>query len=1098
MDVNARGLMADSKFFESYSRFITEENRYETWAESVERVMATHRIKYKDRLQGNEKLEALFNVVQEAYTKKTILGSQRALQFGGEQLLRHEFRLYNCLGGHANNVNFFGEFFYLLLCGCGVGASVQKHHVSQLPMISPRTKQPKTHIVEDSIEGWAKSIDVLMSSFFIGGGKHPEYEGRRVFFDTSPVREKGAPISGGFKAPGPEPLIRCLSKVERLLTHIAEEGILRPIHVFDIGMYIADAVLSGGVRRAATIFLFSKDDNEMMTSKTGNWFEDNPQRARANISAVLLRDDTSKEEFDTLIANTKEYGEPGFVWVDDIEYCYNPCVTADTIIDTDEGPKRVNDLIGKSFTAIVNGERHSSTEKGFWRTGKKPVFEVKTKRGYSIKATENHEVLIDKKGERKWVSVKNLKTGDKFVINKNLDMKFEIDSKEFDRGWLLGEVIGDGCHNPEKYTSLVRFWGESAPEMAAMATTILKETCEGGYKTFSPRVFNNIHTVETVRLNKLCESFISSKEKDILPESIQNMSLSMICGLMRGWFDSDGTVLHTKMNNSRALRLSSTNLARLKIAQVLLTNIGIPSTIYVDRQVANRDVKHKNFIGYEYKAAHELHIGRDGIDRFEQVVGFYEPKKQAALHDLQSSKTKKTYRDLFLSEVVSVELVGEEDVYDCTIPTANCFSANGLIVHNCLEIGFYPIINIDGVNHHGYQSCNLVEINGDVCDTEEKFLYACKMAAIMGTIQAGYTNFKFVSEATKKIIEREALLGVSLTGWLNHPDTLLNPETMKKGAKVVKETNEYVARLLGINQSARTTCVKPAGNASVLLRTASGVHPEHSKRYLRTVQMSKMQEVGQIIKDTNPYMVEESVWSADKSDYSIAFPVIAPKDSMFKKDLNALKFLNIIKSIQVNWVWEGTNVDLCADPKKLLKHNVSNTVHVLPDEWDDVSQFIYDNRDYFTGVSLLSATGEKDYHQAPYQEVKTETELAKLYGPAAMFASGLIVDATNGFDNLWQACSVAMNPNSDTSNQETKDTRSDWVRRFNKFAMVHFGGDLKKTSYCLKDVYLLWKWVKIQSNFADPKLEDQLKIAKSVDAASMGAIACSGVNGCEF
>jgi ribonucleoside-triphosphate reductase len=218
---------------------------------------------------------------------------------------------------------------------------------------------------------------------------------------------------------------------------------------------------------------------------------------------------------------------------------------------------------------------------------------------------------------------------------------------------------------------------------------------------------------------------------------------------------------------------------------------------------------------------------------------------------------------------------------------------------------------------------------------------------------------------------------------------------------------------------------------------------------------------------------------------------------MFKKDLNAIKFLEIIKSIQINWVWEGTNEALCADPKKKVRHNVSNTVHVHPEEWGDVSDFIYDNRDYFTGVSLLSATGEKDYHQAPYQEVKSETELAKMYGPAALFASGLIVDSTNGFDNLWQACDVAMNPNADKSNQETKDTRSDWIRRFNKFAVNHFDGDLKKTSYCLKDVYLLWKWQKIQLNFVDPHLEDRLKIAKSTDIDTMGAVACSA-GGCEI
>jgi ribonucleoside-diphosphate reductase alpha chain len=247
--------------------------------------------------------------------------------------------------------------------------------------------------------------------------------------------------------------------------------------------------------------------------------------------------------------------------------------------------------------------------------------------------------------------------------------------------------------------------------------------------------------------------------------------------------------------------------------------------------------------------------------------------------------------------------------------------------------------------------------------------------------------------------------------------------------------------------------------------------------------MNKLQEVGLILQETNPYMVDEGVWSADKSDFAIAFPIIAPKGSMYKKDLTAVKFLEIIKSIQQNWVWEGTNEELCV--VKGIKHNVSNTVHVLPDEWESVADFIFDNKEYFTGVSLLAASGSKDYHQAPYQEVYSETELAKMYGPA------------EGFKDLWDACRVAMNPAGDKSNQETKDVRSDWIRRFNKFAGSHFNGDMQRTSYCLKDVYLLWKWHKIQQNFVDPNLEGRLRIAKNTDIDSMGAIACAGV-GCEF
>ena len=182
---------------------------------------------------------------------------------------------------------------------------------------------------------------------------------------------------------------------------------------------------------------------------------------------------------------------------------------------------------------------------------------------------------------------------------------------------------------------------------------------------------------------------------------------------------------------------------------------------------------------------------------------------------------------------------------------------------------------------------------------------------------------------------------------------------------------------------------------------------------------------------------------------------------------------------------------------KKVRHNVSNTVHVEDDFWQEVIDYIYDNREFFTGISLLPATGSKDYNQAPYNEILSETELVKLYGPAAFFASGLIVDATNGFSNLWEACAIASYPEFDESNQEMKDTRSDWIRRFKKFADNHFNGNLKKTSYCLKDVALLHKWVKIQQNFVEPMLESRLKTFKEVDIDTMGAIACSA-GGCEI
>ena len=187
--VDTRDFLSQTKFYEGYSRFKEEEGRYETWDEAVDRVIEMHENNY---INENNKLQSYLDEARVAYKEQRVLGAQRALQFGGEQLMKHQMRMYNCTSSYVDRPEFFGEVFYILLCGAGAGFSVQKHHIKKLPKIQNRTKQAKGYIVEDSIEGWASALDVLMSSFFVGGGKYPEYEGRRVYFDLSQIRPKGA------------------------------------------------------------------------------------------------------------------------------------------------------------------------------------------------------------------------------------------------------------------------------------------------------------------------------------------------------------------------------------------------------------------------------------------------------------------------------------------------------------------------------------------------------------------------------------------------------------------------------------------------------------------------------------------------------------------------------------------------------------------------------------------------------------------------------------------------------------------------------------------------------------------------------------------
>ena len=730
---DTRAFLSETKFYDGYSRFKDESNTYETWEEAVDRVLSMHEENYSEH---TNKLEKYIEEARTAYKEQRVLGAQRALQFGGEQLKKHQMRMYNCTSSYADRPAFFGEFFYILLCGAGAGFSVQEHHVAKLPQISQRTKQAKGYIVEDSIEGWASALDVLMSSYFVGGGKHEDYEGRRVFFDLNQIRPKGAKISGGFKAPGPEGLRRALDKIEYMLQGLvmdSKESVnLRPINVYDICMHAADAVLSGGVRRSATICLFSPEDDQMMNAKTGNWFMDNPQRGRSNNSAVIVRDDATPETFAKIMESVKSFGEPGFYFTTSKEHTTNPCV----------------------------------------------------------------------------------------------------------------------------------------------------------------------------------------------------------------------------------------------------------------------------------------------------------------------------------------------------------------------EIGMFPQYK----GESGWQGCNLTEINGGKCTSPEHFYQACRAAAILGTLQAGYTDFKFISETSKKIFDREALLGVSITGWMNNPDILFDEKVLRKGASIVKKINKEVAEILGINPAARTTCVKPSGNASVLLQTASGIHAEHSSMYIRNVQMNKESEITQAITRTNPFMVEDSVWSAGGTDVVVSFPIVPKRGSLFKDNLYGVKHLELVKKAQKAWVVAGTNEELCAD--KGLHHNVSNTIIV--DDWDEVEKYVYKNRYSFSGISFLAPTGDKDYNQAPNTQVITADEMVNKYDQGAIFASGMVVDGLKVFDNLWIACATAVGMGEDLSVESSENSaKKDWIRRYNAFAENYLEGDVKKTEYCLKDSYLLHKWNKIQKNLKSVDWEADLTERVYTDVDTIGAAACAG-GACEI
>lgn len=398
-----------------------------------------------------------------------------------------------------------------------------------------------------------------------------------------------------------------------------------------------------------------------------------------------------------------------------------------------------------------------------------------------------------------------------------------------------------------------------------------------------------------------------------------------------------------------------------------------------------------------------------------------------------------------------------------------------------------PVVETTGES--GWQVCNLTEVNGGRCVTKEDLFKACRAGAILGTLQAGYTNFKYLSEASKVITEREALIGVSITGWMNNPDILFDPEVMKQAADIVKQTNKEVSEMLGINQAARTTCVKPSGNASVILGTASGIHGEHSPLYFRNVQMNEQDEVLALIQKVNPKMVEKSVWSSNGTDYVVSFPIKSKEGSIYKHDLMGVKQLEFVKKAQQVWIEQGTNVELCTDER--LRHNVSNTITV--DDWDEVEEYIFNNREWFAGISLLSSMGDKAYPQAPFTEVFTAEQIFDKWGEGSLFASGVIVDALHAFNNnLWAACDTVMGYGEKLNEDSEHLLKRDWVRRAKKYTDNYFEGSIQDMTFCLKDCYNLHKWLSIKQNLESIDFAEQLSEKRFADADSLQGQACSG------
>ena len=312
--MNDKLALADITVFNKYARFNHNAGRRESWTEIVNRNAEMHKTKYPGIAEDIDMVYKNF-----VHTKK-VLPSMRSLQFGGRPILMAENRIFNCAYAPAESTRFFSELMFLLLGGTGMGYSVQARHVNKLPKIkTPESDKEYKFQVQDSIVGWSDAVKVVCKAFFNAG--------TLPIFDYRDIREKGAElITTGGQAPGPEPLRICINNLEVILRKAIGRK-LRPLEVHDMACVIADAVLAGGIRRAAMISLFDRDDEEMLSCKAGEWYVSHPARARSNNSAVLPRDEVTQAEFTQLMKRIEESGcgEPGVYWTNNKDWGTNPC-----------------------------------------------------------------------------------------------------------------------------------------------------------------------------------------------------------------------------------------------------------------------------------------------------------------------------------------------------------------------------------------------------------------------------------------------------------------------------------------------------------------------------------------------------------------------------------------------------------------------------------------------------------------------------------------------------------------------------------------------------------------------------------------------------
>lgn len=906
MVASPRHTLSQLVVWDKYASYLPEVQRRENYDEIVMRLEEMYISQFPNERR---------NIIEtmDAIRRKEILPSMRSLQFGGEPILTAPTRGYNCSFSHLASPEAFAEIMYNLLCGSGAGYSVQKHHVAKLPIVKGAdTTKTRRYRIHDQIEGWADAILYELRSHFEGT--------RLIRFDGSDIRGPEKLISSsGRKAPGPDKLLFILGKIREIMVG-AKGRQLRPIEAHDIACWIGWCVVAGGVRRSALISLFSLDDDEMMSAKAGEWWIENPQRGRANNSAVLLRGHVDETQFRKLMymIEVNRTGEPGIYWTNCLEIGTNPCTLASAPM-----LKRVNGA-AKLVTMgdIAVGDSIWSSE-GWtqvvdkWSNGVKKTYRFNTTRSVFY-GTANHPVVSE---------------GEVIPIEEAGRIQtvvgpIEAFNDPHDPDWVMvGLMLGDGTYD------------KGIPKL-----------CIGkdDHCYFESEVAHLLNgeerdNVEYIKYNvKLPDFFVREDiEKRTFDRDLSSYKNSattdQLRALLRGLYSANGSVVGAW----NRITLKASSFQMIEDVQMILNSLGINSyyTTNKPNEIEWRNGK------YTSKQSYDLNISTDRY-RFMEIIGFIHPHK-----------TKKiipalyTYNRNSASSVVSQEDCGWQEVFDITVDNeSHTFWCGGMSVHNCGEISLRDM-----------QFCNLTSINFATVRDEKDFLNRVRLATYLGTLQATFTDFLYLRDQWVDNCDEEALLGVSITGICENLDLFYGMD-FEKAALMSRATNAEAAHRLGINPAARLLTIKPEGSGTLAVEAvAAGVHYGAAPFWIKHFTLDKNTDLYKFLMNQMPDYVVDSPYVEHEAYFAI--PLRMPEgQTQTEQNTTAKDTLDRIRFIYENWVVPGHRTGENT-------HNVSCTVRVRDEEWPSVTDWMWENRERYAAISFLHLSDTSAWTLLPQQPI---------------------------------------------------------------------------------------------------------------------------------